>query len=121
MVFQEQSLVGNLTVAQNIYLNREKKYSTAGFVSWRKMNVDAKKAIARLGLDLDTSKKVRDLDFATRQMIEIAKVLDVVEETASGKAIILLDEPTTVLSNEEIDKLFENMRKVTVTLAGSSP
>ena len=112
MVFQEQSLVANLTISQNIYLGREKKYSTLGFVNWAKMNADAKKALERIGIDLDVTKKVRDIDFAMRQMVEIAKVLDVVTETANGHAIILLDEPTTVLSDDEIKALFEQVRKM---------
>lgn len=58
------------------------------------------------------TKKVRDIDFAMRQMVEIAKVLDVVTETANGHAIILLDEPTTVLSDDEIKALFEQVRKM---------
>lgn len=112
MVFQEQSLVANLTISQNIYLGREKKYATLGFVNWAKMNADAKKALDRIGIDLDVTKKVRDIDFAMRQMVEIAKVLDVVTETANGHAIILLDEPTTVLSDDEIKALFEQVRKM---------
>lgn len=112
MVFQEQSLVANLTISQNIYLGREKKYAKLGFVNWAKMNADAKKALARIGIDLDVTKKVRDIDFAMRQMVEIAKVLDVVTETANGHAIILLDEPTTVLSDDEIKALFEQVRKM---------
>ena len=112
MVFQEQSLVGSLTIAQNIYLGREKKYSTCGFVNWNKMNQDAKKALERIDMDIDPSKKVRDIDFAARQMVEIAKVLDVVTEAANGHAIILLDEPTTVLSDEEIQKLFVQVRNM---------
>ena len=78
MVFQEQSLVANLTIAQNIYLGREKKYASAGFVNWGKMNKDAKKALERVDLDVDPGKKVRDIDMATREMVEISKVLDVV-------------------------------------------
>ena len=112
MVFQEQSLVGNLTIAQNIYLGREKGYSKCGFVNWNKMNQDAKKALGRIDMDLDPSRKVRDIDFAARQMVEIAKVLDVVTEAANGHAIILLDEPTTVLSDEEIKKLFVQVRNM---------
>ena len=57
MVFQEQSLVGSLTIAQNIYLGREKKYSTCGFVNWNKMNQDAKKALERIEMDIDPSKR----------------------------------------------------------------
>ena len=58
MVFQEQSLVANLTVAQNIYLGREKKYSKAGLVNWKEMNKDAKKALERVDIKLEPGKKV---------------------------------------------------------------
>lgn len=112
MVFQEQSLVGNLTIAQNIYLGREKKYSKCGFVNWKTMNQDAKQALKRIDMDLDPAKKVRDVDFAVRQMVEIAKVLDIVTEVADGHAVILLDEPTTVLADDEIKKLFTQIRRM---------
>ncbi|HCR43308.1 MAG TPA: sugar ABC transporter ATP-binding protein [Ruminococcaceae bacterium] len=112
MVFQEQSLVGALTIAQNIFLGREKKYSKAGFVNWAAMNQDAKKTLGQVGLNFDPNKKVRDLDFAARQMVEIAKVLNVVTESAEGHAVILLDEPTTVLSNEEIENLFKQIERM---------
>ncbi|MEE0742869.1 MAG: sugar ABC transporter ATP-binding protein [Blautia faecis] len=113
MVFQEQSLVGNLTVAQNIFLGREKEYSKAGLVNWGHMNRDAKKALLEVGLEnIEPTVKARDLDFAARQMVEIAKVLNVVTQAANGHAIILLDEPTTVLSDAEIQKLFLQVRKM---------
>ena len=112
MVFQEQSLVANLTVAQNIYLGREKKYSKAGLVNWKEMNKDAKKALERVDIKLEPGKKVRDIDMATREMVEIAKVLDVVTEAAEGHAIILLDEPTTVLSDDEIQEMYVQIRKM---------
>lgn len=112
MVFQEQSLVGNLTIAQNIYLGREKKYSKCGFVNWKKMNRDASRSLKRIDMELEPAKRVRDVDFAARQMVEIAKVLDVVTEAANGHAIILLDEPTTVLADDEIKKLFAQVRNM---------
>ncbi|HIV23377.1 MAG TPA: sugar ABC transporter ATP-binding protein [Candidatus Merdiplasma excrementigallinarum] len=112
MVFQEQSLVANLTIAQNIYLGREKKYSKAGLVNWNKMNKDAKTALERVDIKVDPGKKVRDIDMATREMVEIAKVLDVVTEVADGHAIILLDEPTTVLSDDEIQEMYVQIRKM---------
>lgn len=113
MVFQEQSLVGNLTVAQNIFLGREKKYGKGGLINWSKMNKDAKQAMLDVGLDnIEPTVKARDLDFAARQMVEIAKVLNVVTEAADGQAIILLDEPTTVLSDAEIQKLFVQVKRM---------
>lgn len=113
MVFQEQSLISNLTVAQNIYLGREKDFAVAGLIDWRKMNARARAALDVMGLeDISPSSKVRDLPFAMRQMVEISKVLDIVSEAANGRALILLDEPTTVLSDAEMAVLFEKVRQM---------
>jgi ribose transport system ATP-binding protein len=113
MVFQEQSLILNLTVAQNIYLGREKPYSTGRFINWRKMNEDAKKVLGRLGIDsIQPGKKVYDLNFVSRQMVEISKVLDIITQSTSTGAILLLDEPTTVLSDDEIKVLFQEINSI---------
>jgi ribose transport system ATP-binding protein len=113
MVFQEQSLILNLTVAQNIYLGREKPYSRGRIINWAKMNADAKTVLARLGIDsIPPGKKVYDLNFVSRQMVEIAKVLDVIMQFSDTGALLLLDEPTTVLSNDEIQVLFREIRRI---------
>ncbi|MBR5941771.1 MAG: sugar ABC transporter ATP-binding protein [Clostridia bacterium] len=113
MVFQEQSLISNLTVAQNIYLGREKDFSSFGLVSWSRMNARAREALDAMGLkDISPRAKVRDINFAMRQMVEITKVLDIVSETANNRALILLDEPTTVLSDAEMAVLFEKVRQM---------
>ncbi len=111
MVFQEQSLISNLSAAQNIFLGREKDFSTLGMVNWSKMNAAARKALDKLGLThISPSQKISDMPFAMRQMVEITKVLDIVSETANDRALILLDEPTTVLSDDEMKILFEQVR-----------
>ena len=111
MVFQEQSLISNLSAAQNIFLGREKDFSTLGLVNWAKMNAAARKALDKLGLtNISPSQKISDMPFAMRQMVEITKVLDIVSETANDRALILLDEPTTVLTDEEMKILFEQVR-----------
>jgi ribose transport system ATP-binding protein len=113
MVFQEQSLILNLTVAQNIYLGREKPYSVGEIINWRKMNEDAKKVLARLGIDsISPGKRVYDLNFVSRQMVEIAKVLDIIMQSSDTGALLLLDEPTTVLSDEEIQILFREINEI---------
>ena len=76
------------------------------------MNRDAKTALGRVDIKEDPGRKVRDIDMATREMVEIAKVLDVVTEVADGHAIILLDEPTTVLSDDEIQQMYVRIRKM---------
>ena len=111
MVFQEQSLISNLSAAQNIFLGREKDFSTLGMVNWAKVNAAARAALDKLGLShISPSQKISDMPFAMRQMVEITKVLDIVSETANDKALILLDEPTTVLTDEEMKILFEQVR-----------
>jgi ribose transport system ATP-binding protein len=113
MVFQEQSLTGNLTAAQNIYRGRESQFSTLGLVNWRRMNAAAKKVMATVDIDdIPPDKKVWDINFAARQMVEIAKTLDIVSNATEDRSLILLDEPTTVLSREEIDSLFREARKM---------
>ena len=111
MVFQEQSLINNLTVAQNIYLGRESEFAAGRLISWRKMNQRARRVLDDMDLNHISAKaKVRDLSFSMRQMVEITKVLDIVSGNANGRALILLDEPTTVLSDEEIQALFRKIR-----------
>jgi ribose transport system ATP-binding protein len=113
MVFQEQSLILNLTVAQNIFLGREKPYSTGKIINWVKMNADAKKVLGRLGIDfIQPNKRVYDLNFVYRQMVEIAKVLDIILKTSDTGALLLLDEPTTVLSGNEIEVLFKEIKRI---------
>jgi ribose transport system ATP-binding protein len=113
MVFQEQSLMKNLSVAQNIYLGRERGFRRFLFIDWRKMNAAGSVALASLGMkSLSPARKVLELDFAARQMVEIAKVLNIVGDKTDG-CLILLDEPTSVLNDAEIRTLFEKMRMIT--------
>lgn len=113
MVFQEQSLINNLTVAQNIYLGREKDFAVARLINWKRMNARAKTVLDAMGLShIPPKTKVRDITFSMRQMVEITKVLDIISETAKDRALILLDEPTTVLSDDEIKVLFSEIRRM---------
>jgi len=112
MVFQEQSLMKKLSVAQNIFLGRERGFRTLVFINWRRMNVAASKVLEALGLtDILPARRVLELDFATRQMVEIAKVLNIVGDKKDG-CLVLLDEPTSVLNEIEIKKLFEKMKMI---------
>ena len=120
MVFQEQSLITNLTVAQNLFLGWEEKFKKGPFVDWTKMNAEAQLLLDSFDLgDISAKKKVSELGFSRRQMVEIAKVLNIASINAGeGGALILLDEPTSVLNDEEIRMLFANVRKI--TQAGNS-
>lgn len=115
MVYQEQSLITTLSVGQNIFFGHEKEFMRMGTVNWKKMYKEAEKVLAEVGCeDINPRKKVIDLNFATRQMVEIAKVVNVTKE-ASGdnKCLILLDEPTSVLNETEVKRLFTEIRKLT--------
>lgn len=113
MVFQEQSLIVSLTVGQNIFFGHEKNFSTLGVVNWGKVYREAQKVLDEVDIkNINPRKKVSDLNFATRQMIEIAKVINVTSGAGDRKCLILLDEPTSVLSEAETQNLFVQMRKI---------
>jgi ribose transport system ATP-binding protein len=109
MVFQEQSLLTNLTVGENIYLGNEAQFTRRGIVNWRALYAAAERQLVKVHLDLDPRIRADDLDFATRQMVELAKALTL-EEHAGGHLVILLDEPTSVLERAEIETLFARVR-----------
>ncbi len=112
MVFQEQSLLTNLTVAENIWLGNEGRFTRWGLVRWSDLYAAARRQLAKVGLDdLDPGVRASDLDFATRQMVELAKALTL-EDQAKGHLVILLDEPTSVLERADIDILFERVRSL---------
>ncbi len=106
MVFQEQSIIQTLTVAENIFLGREQEFLRFGIIDKRAMNAAAKVELAKVHLDCDPAMKCSKLDFAARQMVEIAKALSL-DGRIDGEIIILLDEPTSVLEQREIDLLFD--------------
>ncbi len=109
MVFQEQSLIPNLTVMENIFLGFEKQFVTFGVIDWGKMADAARHQLKKVKLDINPGMTTSQLSFAQRQLVELAKVLTL-EERVQGDLVILLDEPTSVLAKEEIELLFELVR-----------
>src|SRR6266404_2649898 len=109
IVFQEQSLLPNLTVAENIYLGQEKEFSRLGVVSWPALHAAARRQLEKVQLNIDPAARTARLSFAERQMVELAKAL-ALEERTERPLVILLDEPTSVLEQREIDILFERVR-----------
>ena len=109
MVFQEQSLLTNLTVGENIYLGNEAQFTRFGLVDWRALYAAAARQLVKVQVDVDPRMRAEDLDFAARQMVELAKALTL-EEHAGGHLVILLDEPTSVLERAEIEVLFARVR-----------
>lgn len=106
IIHQELTLIPYLTVAQNIYLGREPAGRVAGTVDWRRLNQQADELLARLGLDLRPTALVSDLSIAQRQMVEVAKALSL------NARIIAMDEPTSALSEREVEALFAFIRQL---------
>lgn len=111
MVFQEQSLIANLTVMENIFLGYEQQFVRFGVINWKAMATAAKAQLAKVKLDIDPATTTSKLSFAQRQLVELAKVLTL-EERVDGDLVILLDEPTSVLSKEEVQLLFKLVREL---------
>jgi ribose transport system ATP-binding protein len=109
MVFQEQSLLLNMSVADNLHLAHEGPFTHFGVISRRRMIEAARTRLAKVGLDIDPTLKAGELSFAARQMVELAKALSL-EERTEAPLTILLDEPTSVLETKDIEILFERMR-----------
>ena len=111
MVFQEQSLLSNLTVQENIFLGNEEAFTRFGVINWKKMKREAEKQLAKVDLELDPGTYTYKLNFATRQMVELARVI-AMEDRTKFEPIVILDEPTTVLDGNEIDLLFSRLTKL---------
>ncbi|GGN11755.1 ribose transport system ATP-binding protein [Actinoplanes campanulatus] len=111
MVFQEQSLVPNLTAAENIVLGSEGAAVRRGVYRWDTMRRLAQEQLDKIGSDIDPLARTDTLTFADRQMVEIAKVLRI-EERSQHPPVIILDEPTSVLESKEIETLFAQIRRL---------
>jgi ribose transport system ATP-binding protein len=109
MVFQEQSLLPNLSVAENVFLGQEGDFARFGLVGWKRMHAAARKQLDKVGLDVDPATRASELSFAARQMVELAKAL-ALEDRVDRDLVILLDEPTSVLEQADIDILFARVR-----------
>ncbi|MBV9731271.1 MAG: sugar ABC transporter ATP-binding protein, partial [Verrucomicrobia bacterium] len=97
MVYQDTRLVDDLDVAQNIWLEREP--GSFLFVDRRSMESRAAAILERLGLEVDLRKMARELTSAERQIVEIARAL------TADPAVLILDEPTSALAPNEVERL----------------
>lgn len=102
IIHQELVLVPYLSAAENIFINREPKKH--GLVDYKKMYTEAQNFIDELKLDIRADETVANMTVAQQQMIEIVKAV------SFNARIIVMDEPTSSLSDKEILALFENIR-----------
>jgi len=114
VVHQEQSLLTNLSVAENIAMSavsHKDKGITLGWYRWKRLNQTAKEVLARVGSTVDPKSIVGDLPFVQRQMVEIARALRV-DEVSNVPPVVILDEPTAVLERDETETLEREIRKL---------
>jgi len=111
MVFQEQSLIPNITVAENILLGAEGPAVLGGFYRWGELNRRAQVHLDKIGSSISPTTLTEELSFADRQMVEVAKVL-ATEERTNAEPVVLLDEPTSVLDRDEAEVLFEQIERL---------
>lgn len=104
MIHQELNLVDDLSVAENIMLGREAR--RFGILDLRSMRVESARILAEIGATIDPRVRVGDLPVAQQQLVEIAKALS--QETR----VLILDEPTAVLSERETTLLFRLIRRL---------
>ena len=104
-VYQEVNLCPNLSVAENLFIGREPR-NRLGMIDWRQMNRDAKKLMDSLQIPIDVTMTLDNYSIAIQQMIAIARAVDM------DCRVLILDEPTSSLDDNEVEKLFTMMRSL---------
>jgi simple sugar transport system ATP-binding protein len=101
-VYQEVNLCPNLSVAENMFIGREPV--KRGTISWKEINSRAEAALAKLNVNIDVTQTLDSYSVAIQQMVAIARAIDI-----SAK-VLILDEPTSSLDKNEVEKLFQVLR-----------
>lgn len=105
IIYQELTLLPALSIAENIFLGREPR-RPLGMIHWPRLYADTAQLLSLLGIDLEPHTLINRLTIAQQQMVEIAKALSLNAE------LIVMDEPTSSLTERETDKLFEIIRSL---------
>lgn len=98
-VYQEITLCPNLTVAENMYIGRSK----GNLTNWKAINAGAEKLLASLGIPARATQQLSSCSLAVQQMVAIARAVDM------DCKVLILDEPTSSLDEQEVEKLFKLM------------
>ncbi|MET4876229.1 sugar ABC transporter ATP-binding protein [Morganella morganii] len=106
IVQQELSSIPDLTVAENIWLGREPR--RFGFVDFKQLNRQTAELLTDLHFDISPSEKMRNLSVAEQQLVEIAKAL-----SHADADIIIMDEPTSAIGEEDAQKIFDVITRLT--------
>lgn len=105
MIFQELNQVKYMTVMENIFLGREPR-DKFGLIDFKKMEVETRELLQQLGVQLEPREKMYNLTVAKCQLVEIVKAV------SQNADVIIMDEPTSALSQAEIDYLLAMVRRL---------
>jgi len=112
-VYQEQALVPNVPVYENMFISHERLFIKFGFyLDKSKMVQKAAEIFDSLGVEIAPTNLTESYDFSTRQIIEICRACSLSRLLGISKPLILLDEPTSALTQEQIEVLFSIIRKL---------
>ena len=105
IIYQELNLIPELSVAENIFLDRQ--FTKAGVINWSKVNAETQKLLDDLHLEgIKPTDQIKELTVGKQQMVEIAKALSL------NANILVFDEPTSALTDKEVEALFTIIRKL---------
>ncbi len=105
IIYQELNLVPQLSAAENIFLGRE-PMRLPGVIDRQAMEREAARLLHELGIEIDAHRPVRELSIAAQQMVEVAKAISL------NARILIMDEPTSALTEREIGELFTRIRQL---------
>jgi simple sugar transport system ATP-binding protein len=106
-VYQEINLCPNLTVAENIFLGRQRERGAV--IRWRKMRREAAALVASFGLNIDVTAQLDSYPLAIQQLVAVVRAVDL---NRGGTKLLILDEPTSSLDRDEVEVLFGVMRRL---------
>jgi ABC-type sugar transport system ATPase subunit len=104
-IYQELNLVPDLSVAENIFLGREPR-NRMGLIDYREMHTRAQMELAKLGADIEPRTRVSRLRVGAQQVVEIAKAI------SFDSRVIIMDEPTSAVSEQEVASLFRLIQQL---------
>jgi len=104
VIHQELNMMNHLTVAQNMFIGRE--FMKSAFINDKRMEEEAAKLFAKMGVKIDPAVKLGDLTVGKQQMVEIAKAV------SRDCKLLVLDEPTAALTQPEVEELFKIMNEL---------
>ena len=111
MVFQEQALLPNLSVAENIFLGNEELFTRLGLINWRQMRAAAHQQLRELECGIRPTQNTGALSFAERQLVELSRVMALAARSQQ-EPIIIFDEPTTIGTLEDIERLLQTILRL---------